>query len=173
MPLVVRPARLTDIPAITDIYNHAGVASTASWHLKPVSVATQEAIYRHRRQHDQPTFVAELDDDLLGYSTYGSFRDMDGYARTAEHSIYVLAGHRGEGIGHKLMAPIIDHALDAGLHALVGALDGSNQTSIEFHRSVGFTEVGRLPQVGFKFGRWLDLVFVELILTPDLRSADD
>ncbi len=105
---------------------------------------------------------------LLGFATYGPFRAFPGYKYTVEHSVYVERGRRGEGIGRRLMVALIDAARAQQLHSLIGAIDASNASSIAFHRSLGFTPCGSIREAGFKFGRWLDLEFYQLILaTPD------
>lgn len=95
----------------------------------------------------------------LGVS-YGPFRSRDGYAATVEHSIYITLEAHGRGIGTELMLALIEHARGAGVHAIVGGLDGANEGSLRFHQRLGFTASTPLPAVGRKFGRWLDLVFV-------------
>jgi phosphinothricin acetyltransferase len=108
--------------------------------------------------------VAETESGVVGWASYGKFRSRDGYADTVEHSIYVTPAAQGRGAGTALMRALIERARNADLHAIVGGLDGANTASLRFHERLGFRASTPLPQVGRKFGRWLDLVFVTLIL---------
>lgn len=105
--------------------------------------------------------------NVVGVATYGDFRDSvqrEGYRFTVEHTIHVDEHTRGLGVGRALMEALVDRARAAGLHAMIGAIDGENQESLAFHERLGFVEVGRLPEVGRKFDRWLDLVLVQRTL---------
>ncbi len=168
MPLSIRPAADADLPTITAIYNDAGVGTTASYDLEPVSLDSRRSWFEQRSAAGFPIVVAELDGRIVGYAAYGPFRDKAGYAYTVEHSVYVTRDARHSGVGHALMADLVARARDRGVHAMVGVLDADNAASIAFHRRLGFAEVARLPQVGRKFGRWLDVVMVQLTLpVPD------
>ena len=169
MPLSIRPADPADLPAITHIYNEAGVGTTASYDLEPVSVDNRRAWFEQRTREGFPVVVAVLDGRVIGYAAYGPFRDKAGYAYTVEHSVYVDRQARRSGVGRALMDELIGHARSHGVHVMVGVLDGDNAASIAFHRGLGFAEVARMPQLGRKFGRWLDVVMVQLTFTgPDL-----
>ncbi|GAA4896924.1 GNAT family N-acetyltransferase [Tessaracoccus lubricantis] len=160
----IRPAHSRDIPAITDIYNEAGVGTTASYALEPVTVADREAWFERLTAAEFPVLVLEDPEGLVvGYASYGQFRPLEGYRHTVEHSVYIRSGHRAAGAGRMLMTALIDYARGRGVHVMVGVVDGSNEDSIAFHRRLGFEEAGRLPQVGRKFGRWLDVVFLTMI----------
>lgn len=162
MPVTIRPATDADIPAITTIYNVAGIGTTASYDLAPVSVADRLEWFRAKQRRGFPTLVAVEDGETIGFASYGTFRDKAGYDYTVEHSVYVHDGRRASGVGRMLMTALIDHARGHGVHVMVGALDGSNAKSLQFHQTLGFEEVARMPEVGRKFGRWLDLVLVQL-----------
>lgn len=165
MPTTIRPATVADLPAIVEIYNEAGVATTASYDVEPVDLADRRAWFDRLRAAGFPVLAGEDEDGkLVGYASYGTFRDKAGYAHTVEHSVYVAAGRRATGVGRMLMSVLVDHARQHGVHAMVGCLDADNNASLEFHRRLGFTETGRLPQVGRKFDRWLDVVFMVLLL---------
>lgn len=161
MPPVIRPATAADLPAITAIYNEAGVGTTASYDLEPVSVDERRAWWQNKLAHDHPVLVSEVDGEVTGFAAYGTFRDKAGYAHTVEHSVYVADGHRAAGVGRMLMSALVDHAIGHGVHVMIGVLDADNEASVAFHERLGFVEVGRMPEVGFKFGRWLDAVFVQ------------
>lgn len=169
MSPTVRPAREDDLPAIWAIYNEAVLHTTASWDLEPVPLGYITSLFETRRRAGHPMLVADEDGGVLGYATYGQFRAKPGYSRTMEHSVYVDASARGKGVGRMLLQSIIDAARTAGVHVLIGGLDAANEVSMRLHQSLGFVEVGRLPQVGAKFGHWLDLVFLELLLDEAVR----
>lgn len=161
---LIRPATEADLPAITDIYNEAGVGTTASYDLEPVSVAERREWMRHKSVAGFPVLVAEDEGHVVGFAAYGPFRDKAGYRHTVEHSVYVAQGERAHGVGRLLMRALVDRARGDGLHTMVGVLDADNEASVAFHTRLGFVEVGRMPQVGRKFDRWLDAVFVQLML---------
>lgn len=161
---VVRDARPADLPALLEIYNDAVVHTTASWDLLPWTPVEHAEWYATKAGRDHPVLVADDDGDVLGYAAYGPFRPKAGYAATMEHSVYVRPDAQGRGIGRTLLVAVIERARAAGVHALVGGLSADNEVSLLLHRSLGFIEVGRLPEVGRKFDRWLDLVLVQLIL---------
>ncbi len=163
-PVVVRAATAGDVEAITRIYNHAVEHTTASWDLEPVSLDSRRQWFDEKQAGGWPVLVAEVAEQVVGWSTVGPFRPKDGYRHTVEHSVYVADGHRGMGLGRALLEPLIQACRQRGVRAIVGGLDAANTASLEFHRRLGFVESGRLPQVGRKFGRWLDLVFTVLVL---------
>ena len=168
MPPSIRPAVVADLPTLTDIYNEAGVGTTASYDIEPVSVQSRRAWFDQSTAAGFPILVAEEAGRVVGYAAYGPFRNKAGYAHTVEHSIYIDPGARQAGVGRALMAHLIAHATARGVHVMVGVLDADNAASIAFHRSLGFVEVGRMPHLGRKFGRWLDVVMVQLMLPgPD------
>ncbi len=109
---------------------------------------------------------------IAGFSTFGPFRAWQAYKYTVENSVYVDAAHRGRGIGKLLLAPLIRVAKERDLHAIIAGIDATNSTSIRLHESFGFEEVAHFRQVGYKFGRWLDLKFFELVLDGPERPVD-
>lgn len=160
----VRPAVAADVVAVTEIYNHAVGHTTASYDLEPVSLLSRELWFAEKQADGWPVLVAEVDGVVVGWSTVGPFRPKAGFQYTVEHSVYVADGQRGRGIGRALLVPLIEECRRSGVHAMVGGLDAENAGSLAFHRRLGFVEAGRLPQVGRKFDRWLDLVFTVLLL---------
>ena len=160
----IRPARPADLPALLEIYNDAVVHTTSSWDLLPWTPVEHAEWYATKAEHEHPVGVADEAGEILGYAAYGPFRPKAGYAATMEHSVYVRPQHQGRGIGRALLVAIIEAARADGVHALIGGLSADNEVSLALHRSLGFVEVGRLPEVGRKFDRWLDLVLVQLIL---------
>jgi L-amino acid N-acyltransferase YncA len=102
---------------------------------------------------------------VLGFASYGSFRPWEGYKHTVEHSVYVDAAARGKGVGRVLLSALIDHATASGKHVMVAGIDASNAVSIRLHETLGFITAGTLTQVGRKFDRWLDLLFMQRLLS--------
>jgi L-amino acid N-acyltransferase len=165
MTIRICPAQPSDIPAILDIYNEAVLNSTASYDYEPNTLQQRTQWYEQHQTHGFPVLVA-LDDEntVVGWGSLSKFRDKIGYQYSVEHSVYVEASHRGQGIGKLLLQNLIDEARRLGKHALIGGVDQSNAASIKLHESLGFEQVAHFKQVGYKFDRWLDLVFLQKIL---------
>ncbi len=163
----VRPARHDDLPAILEIYNGAVLHTTASYDLEPVTLESRQEWFGQKEAGGWPVLVAEEAGEVVGFATFGPFRGKAGFDGTAEHSVYIREGVRGGGLGTALMAPLIAEARRMGLHVLVGGIDAENAGSLRFHGRFGFVPVAHMPHVGRKFGRWLDLVFVQLILDEE------
>lgn len=155
---------------ITDIYNDAVRHTTAVWSSQVVTVAERLSWLRDHRRAGHPVLVAQSCSgpeagEVLGYACLSGWRTaFDGYRFTAEDSVYVRADRRGRGCGRALAAALIDRAGQSGLHVIVAAIEAGNLPSIALHRGLGFQQTGAMPQVGVKFGRWLDLVLMQLIL---------
>ena len=160
MPRVIRSANHEDLPAIVEIYNEGGVATTASYDIEPVTLEERAAWFERLRNQGHPVLVLEENGRVVGFASYGSFRDKAAYLHTVEHSVYVAEGRRSNGVGRMLLGALLDHARGRGVHIMVGVLDADNAASRAFHKSLGFIESAVLPEVGRKFGRWLDVVFV-------------
>jgi L-amino acid N-acyltransferase YncA len=160
----VRAAARHDVEAINAIYNQAVEFTTASWDWTPEPLETRLDWYEHKVAGGWPILVAEDESGVVGWSSYGPFRSKDGYARTVEHSVYVDLDRRGGGIGTALLVPLIERARAAGHHVMIGGVSADNLGSVAFHERHGFVEVARFREVGRKFDRWLDLVFLQLIL---------
>ena len=161
--LTVRDAVEADLVGIVAIYNDVVARSTAIWSEAPTSLDERQAWLAQRRANGYPVLVA-VEAGVVGFASFGPFRPWPGYAATVEHSVHVRVDRRGSGVGRALLEELIASAKTAGAHAMVGGIDAANEGSLRFHAGLGFAEVGRLPQVGRKFGRWLDLVFVEKLL---------
>lgn len=161
----IRDAVDADAPAIAAIYNDAVVNTTAIWNEVQVDAANRVGWMADRRRLGYPVLVAvDGDGIVLGYASFGDWRAFDGYRHTVEHSVYVRADQRGGGIGKALMQALIGRARAIGKHVMVAAIEAGNQGSIALHEALGFRRTGLMPQVGMKFGRWLDLAFLQLIL---------
>ncbi|WP_313391917.1 N-acetyltransferase family protein [Sphingobium yanoikuyae] len=175
--MTIRDAGPADAPAIAAIYNDAVVNTTAIWNDHQVDAADRLVWMAERQEQGYPVLVAvDALDSVVGYASFGDWRAWDGYRNTVEHSVYVRADQRGAGIGKALMLALIDRARAIGKHVMVAGIEAGNIGSIRLHEQLGFTQVGLLPQVGMKFGRWLDLAFLQLTLdtraTPDTSLID-
>ncbi|MCS6776806.1 MAG: N-acetyltransferase family protein [Chloroherpetonaceae bacterium] len=165
--LTIRPATEADLPAILEIYNEAIVNSTATADEDPQNLEQRADWFRARQEAGYPVFVAEGAGAVIGWSALSAFRPHSGYRFTAEVSVYIAAGHRGRGIGARLLAALIDAARSRGLHTLVSVIDGSNMASVRLHRRFGFQLAGNVRQAYHKFGRWHDAVYLQLLLDPE------
>ena len=161
----IRPALLADLPGILEIYNEAVLNTTASYDYEPRTLEQRLTWFEDHQKQNYPVFVAENDQrQIAGWSALNPFHARPGYRFTAENSVYVAADARGRGIGKLLMPPLIAAARQRRLRAIIAAIDAQNEVSIRLHAGFGFEKVACLKQVGFKFGRWLDVVYMELLL---------
>ena len=165
METTIRPAEKKDLQGILDIVNHNILYSTAVYDYDIKSFADIETWFNEKQQGNWPIIVADDNGTVAGYATYGTFRFKEGFKFTVEHSVYVAENYNGKGIGKLLLSELITLATQNGLHVMIGGIDANNTGSIEFHKKFGFRETGLLKEVGFKFNRWLDVVFMQLILT--------
>ena len=161
----IRLAHAADLPAILDIYNHAIINTTAVYQEDVHTLVMREEWFADKLLHGFPVFVAVQGSVVIGFCTYGPFRNWPGYRFTVEHSVYVHVDYRGAGIGKQLVQRVIIHAREKGMHTLIAGVDADTVGSIKLHQSLGFIEVAQFKQVGYKFGRWLDLKFLQLMLT--------
>jgi len=160
----IRSATPSDLPAILAIYNHAVRETTAIWNWSEVDLANRRAWFDARADQGYPILVADDEGRTLGYASYGDWRPFDGYRHTVEHSVYVDAAARGRGLGRALLEALIEAARRQGKHVMLGGIDAANGASLALHRGIGFVETARMPEVGRKFDRWLDLVFMQKML---------
>jgi len=161
----IRPASRSDLPAILEIYNEAVLNTTATYDCEPRTLEHRIAWFENHEEQGYPVFVAEEPEGrLAGWSSLNRYHDRRGYQFTADNSIYVAADRRGRGVGTLLMPPLIEAARRRGLHAILAGIDAENQASLRLHTRFGFEKVAHFRQVGFKFGRWLDVIYLELIL---------
>lgn len=157
----IRDATDTDLRAIVDIFNHAVRETTAVFSTVEATIDTRAQWMTARRGEGFPVLVAEADGAVVGFASYGAFRSFPGYRLTVEHSVYVGPSAQRHGVGRQLLAALIAHAQAAGFHVMVGGIDADNTASLALHRALGFEETGRMAEVGAKFGRWLNLVFMQ------------
>lgn len=160
----VRHATENDVPAMLEIYNEIILNTTAVWHNEPHTLQMRQEWFALKQEQGYPVFVAEQNSVLTGFSTIGPFRPWVGYRFTVENSVYVSAENRGQGIAKLLIPPIIEAARQLKLHAIVAGIEATNEASIALHNKFGFIEVAHFKEVGFKFNRWMDLKFLELIV---------
>jgi phosphinothricin acetyltransferase len=159
--------------AILAIFNDAIANSTALYDYRLRTDADMRSWFDAKELRNYPVICAENDSgELLGFASYGPFRERPAYKYTVEHSVYVDARHRGLGVGRKLLEAVIAAAERQDHHVLVGGIDAANVVSIRLHEKLGFTSCGIVRQAGFKFGRWLDLAFYQLILKTPAAPVD-
>jgi L-amino acid N-acyltransferase YncA len=160
----VRLATENDLPSILAIYNDIILHTTAVYDYDPHTPAMREAWFRTKQEQGLPVFVAEEGEVITGFSSIGPFRAWAAYRYSVENSVYVAAEQRGNGIGKLLIPPLIEAARDKGMHTIIAGIDAANKASIRLHEHFGFREVAHFKEVGWKFERWLDLKFLQLIL---------
>jgi phosphinothricin acetyltransferase len=165
----LKTCTVNQLPEILDIFNEAILHSTALYDYKIRDMKAMYAWYDDKINNGYPLLGA-FDENglLLGFATYGKFRVRAAYKYTVEHSVYVRTDKRGMGIGKKLLREIIKEAEQQNVHVMVGVIDASNAVSMKLHENEGFVLSGVMKEVGFKFGKWLDAAFYQLILkTPE------
>ena len=161
--MIIRDAVHDDLPAILEIHNDAIRTTTAIWDEHEVDLSDRREWFEARRAAGLPVLVAEVG-GVIGFATYGPWRPKTGYRFTVENSVYVHPEHRGRGAANALLPVLIEHARRGDVHAIVAGIEASNAGSIALHEKFGFRPVALLPEVGFKFGRWLDLSYLQLSL---------
>lgn len=172
----VRDAVDDDLPAIKALYNALIATTTVAWTDEPQTLRRRRAWFGRQQRAGYPTLVAEIEDRVVGFAAYGTFRGAGkwgGYRHTVEHTIHIDRGHWGAGVGRWLLEALIERARADGVHVMVGAISAENVESIRFHERLGFVEVARMPEVGRKFDRWLTLVLMQKILDDDPPRSRD
>lgn len=159
----VRDAREHDLASILDIYNDIVATSTAIYRDNPATREDWREWWIQRVKQGYPVLVAD-DGDVTGFASFGDFRAWPGYRFTVEHTVHVRSDKRGQGVGTALMRPLLQRAAGLGKHVMIAGVDAENARSLAFHERLGFVRVAHFREVGFKFGRWLDLVFLQRIL---------
>lgn len=169
----IRDATAADLLPIRDIYNSVLLSSTAIYNDRPVTLEDRDTWWRARVAQSYPVVVAVDDTGVLGYGSFGDFRPWPGYRMTVEGTIHIRDGVRGQGIGTRLLEELVVRARALGKHVMVAGVDSENSASLHFLTAHGFVPAGELREVGFKFGRYLNLNFLQLFLNapgelPDL-----
>ena len=169
----IRTALEHDLEAMLEIYNDVIVNTTAVYDYQPHTLEMRRQWFRIKQAQGFPVFVAEDDGKVVGFSSIGPFRTWAAYKYSVENSVYVAADQRGKGIGKLLIAPLIQASEQLDMHTIIAGIDATNEASIMLHRSFGFKEVAHFKQVGYKFGRWLDLTFMQLLLKTPEQPVED
>jgi len=168
----IRPATLDDCPGILAVYNEAVLTTTATYDYEPRTLEHRRDWFMTRQRNGFPVLVAvDVAGRVAGWSALNPYHDRIGYRFTVENSVYVAAESRGRGLGSRLLAPLIPAGESRGFHAIIAAIDADNVVSLRLHERHGFMTVGRFRRVGFKFGRWLDVVYMERLLAEPRVSA--
>jgi len=170
--VTIREAQEPDVSAINAIYNDTVSTTTVAWTEVHEALGARQAWLDEQRHLGNPVLVAERDERVVGFASYDDFRDSakwPGYRFTVEHTIHLHRDSQGAGVGGALLDALIVRAAADGKRVMIGAVDGDNAGSIRFHERHGFTVVGRLPDVGFKFGRWLELVLMQRVLASSTQ----
>lgn len=164
MQVNIQKATLSDVNSILEIVNDAILNTTAIYDYDLRTLEEQMEWFLLKEKNNFPVFVAELNNEIVGFGTYDSFRSKVGYRFTVEHSVYVKEGFAGKGIGKLLLEQLITTAKSENYHVMIGVIDATNENSIRFHEKFGFESIGILKEVGFKFNRWLDVNLMQLKL---------
>ena len=161
---VIRDAREDDLAGMLAIYNDAVPTTTAVYDYKPRSADQQAAWFAAKQDQRMPVLVAATAGTVVGFASYGPFRPWPAYLHSVENSLYVAADRRGHGIGSLLLRALIQRATDRGLHTMIAGIDAANEASLRLHAKFGFEPAAQFREVGWKFERWLDLAFLQLML---------
>lgn len=166
MNFVIRPYQESDAPFILEIINDSILHTSHNYDYDPKSLKEIQSLFADKLAAGLPVLVGEIEGEICGYATYGVFRAKPGYRKTLEHSIYLSSKAQGKGLGTQMMKQLIEIAYSQGYHVMIAGMDSENIGSFRFHERLGFKEVARIPEVAFKFNKWLCLVLMQLILNP-------
>lgn len=169
MSYIIRPATEQDLPEILEIYNAEILNGLATWNEQPYDLKYFQTWLKQLQQQNFPVFVIEdsIKNKVAGYADYASFRNFSGYKYSVEHSVYISPEYAKQGLGKRLMQHLIEHAKLNNMHVMIAGIDHENIGSIELHKKLGFVQTGYMPQVGQKFGKWRDLVLMQLMLNNE------
>jgi len=162
--IIIRHATENDIQQMLDIYNEIITNTTAVFQYDLHTLEMRKDWFAQKQKENFPVFVAEENNMVVGFSTFGQFRNWQAYKYSIENSVYVKADCRGKGIGKLLLQPLINAAKEMKLHTIIAGIVADNEASIALHKQFGFVEVAYFKEVGFKFDKWLDLTFMQLML---------
>ena len=161
--IVVRDTTEADVPAILDIYNHYVLNSIATFDIEPKTLEDRLAWFRETKPPHR-VFVAEDGGEVVGFASLKPFRTRAAYRFTAEDSVYLHHERCGRGAGTRLIRRVVDAAREGGFHTLIAGVSLPNEASVRLHESAGFTLVGVEREVGYKFERWIDVAWLQLML---------
>lgn len=167
----IRDAREEDLAGILAIYNDVVATSTAIYSDRPSTLEDRRTWWQTRTSLGYPVLVAVDETGVIGFASFGDFRSWPGYRFTVEHSVHVRADRRAHGVGRALMEELLPRASALGKHVMIAGVDADNAGSLRFHERLGFTQVAHFKEVGFKFDRWLDLVFLQRWLDRPASAA--
>jgi L-amino acid N-acyltransferase YncA len=162
--LIIREAQESDLKEILSIYNDAVTNSTAVYEYEPRSLNAHLQWFQNKRKSEYPVLVAEVQAHVIEFGSYGSFRAWPAYSQTVESSVYIESRYRGKHIGRRLMVDLIERAKQQKYHTMIAGIDATNTASIKLHKNLGFIQTAYMHEVGWKFDRWLDLIFMQLII---------
>jgi len=161
--ILLRPAARSDLTAVNNIYNHYVLHSTCTYQEEPEPIAARRQwLDHHGAKH--PVIVAEVNGEVVGWGSLSAYHARSAYRRTVENSVYVHHQYHRRGIGSLLLKDLIVRARALGHHAIIAGIDADQVASVVLHDRFGFQKVGHFKEVGFKFGRWLDVVYMQLVL---------
>lgn len=152
------------LASIQEIYDEITLNSLATYDYKGKTIGEMEEWFRDKETQNWPVFTLFLGSEVAGFATYGSFRTREGYKKTVELTLHLHKKFRNQGLGTKLLDHLINHAKQSGCHNLISGMDASNKVSIALHKKLGFYEVGRIPKVAHKFGKWGELLLLSKIV---------
>ena len=170
--MLIREATQSDMQQILDIYNDAIINTTAVYDYKPHTLEMRLKWFDDKLEKDIPVLVAESNGTVVGFTSYGSFRAWPAYKYSIEHSVYVRQEFRNRGIAKKLLTELIDIVRTKDIHTVIAGIDADNTASIHLHKQLGFEDAGYFKEVGYKFGKWLNLRFLQLILKTNLHPTE-
>ena len=170
--MVIRSANSSDLPAILDIYNDAIINTTAVYDYTPHTLGMRQQWFDDKTEKGIPVLVADINGTVVGFTSYGPFRAWPAYKYSVEHSVYVHKDFRNRGIAKKLLVELIEAVRAKNVHIIIAGIDGDNMVSLHLHKQLGFEDAGYFREVGYKFGKWLNLRFLQLILNNNLRPTE-
>ena len=163
-PIKTRIATISDLPNILYIINHSITTSTSDYRYDTINITDLHCWYEKRTKNHEPVFVAVMNNLVVGYATYCQFRERIGFQYSVEHSIYCHHDYQGQGIGSLLMNELISFAKKQNMHTIIACIDSKNTNSIVFHEKHGFLNIGQMKEIGYKFGEFLDMTLMQLML---------
>jgi L-amino acid N-acyltransferase YncA len=160
----IRPAIESDLVSINDIYNHYVLHSTCTYQEEPEPLEGRRRWFNHHGDKHPVIVATAADGQVVGWGSLSAYHERSAYRRTVENSVYVHHEYHRRGIGSLLLGELIVRARNVGHHVIIAGIDGEQIASVALHTTFHFEKVGHLKRVGFKFGRWLDVIYMELCL---------
>ncbi|MFT4717344.1 MAG: L-amino acid N-acyltransferase YncA [Paracoccaceae bacterium] len=161
---VIRPATDADLPSVLDLWNPYIRTSHATFNSTEKTANSLTVELAAKAKFGQPFYVAADQGEILGFATYTQFRASNGYTNTVENTIFLAEKAAGKGLGRRLMDSIETHARNQNHHSMLAGISHRNPSGIDFHTALGFVQVARLPEVGYKFNQWYDLILMQKFL---------